>query len=277
MDDEYYDERDMEKMSLAISEDRIAVCNKDGLWGFIDTQGSVIGDVRWQSVEPYSEGLALVCDESGRYGYIDLDGAIAISFSEGLAAVKKGNDWKYIDSANGVVIEPLYAQAMSFEKGRADVYKADEGWQIIDKTGGLVYFANVGLYQQAEALMENGEYAAASEIFRDIRDYQDADSKLEECLAAIQEADYQAAIALKESGEYAEAYAQFEKLNGHKDATEQMEACTAAIQEADYQEAATIGRRARYLKACPATGMRTAGWRNAARRWSRSTKRATLW
>ncbi len=31
MDDEYYDERGMEKMSLAISEDRIAVCNKDGL------------------------------------------------------------------------------------------------------------------------------------------------------------------------------------------------------------------------------------------------------
>ncbi len=237
MDDEYYDECGMEKMSLAISEDRIAVCNKDGLWGFIDTQGSVIGDVRWQSVKPYSEGLALVCDENGRYGYIDLDGYIAIepqysdalSFSEGLAAVKKGNDWQYIDSANSVVIEPLYAQAMSFEKGRADVYKADEGWQIIDKTGGLVYFANVGLYQQAEALMENGEYAAASEIFRDMRGYQDADGKLEECLAAIQEADYQAAIALMESGEYKAARAILEGMPGYRDADSRLEECREAL------------------------------------------------
>ena len=257
VDDEYYDEYGREKMLLAISEDRIAVCNKDGLWGFIDTQGNVIGDVRWQSVEQYSEGLALVCDENGRYGYVDLDGAIAIepqysdalSFSEGLAAVKKGHYWQYIDSADSVVIEPQYTQAMSFEKGRADVYKANEGWQIIDKTGGLVYFANVGLYQQAEALMESGEYAAASEIFRDMRGYQDADSKLEECIAGIQEADYQAALALKESGEYAEAYAQFEKLDGYKDAAEQMDACTAAIQEADYQAALALMESGSYAEA----------------------------
>jgi hypothetical protein len=74
--------------------------------------------------------------------FIDTTGAVvtsedydgARSFSEGLAAVKKGEKWGYIDKAGAVVVAPRFDEALSFSDGFAAV-KTQGKWGYIDKKG----------------------------------------------------------------------------------------------------------------------------------------------
>jgi hypothetical protein len=45
----------------------------------------------------------------------------AKDFSEGLARVKVGNDWGYIDATGNMVIDARFARARDFSDGRAKV------------------------------------------------------------------------------------------------------------------------------------------------------------
>lgn len=72
----------------------------------------------------FSEGLAAVRVGENR-GYIDKLGKIVIEprfqvaghFSEGLAPVKVGGKWGYVDTKAKVVIEPTYDTAYRFSQG----------------------------------------------------------------------------------------------------------------------------------------------------------------
>ncbi|MGA9626908.1 MAG: WG repeat-containing protein [Bryobacteraceae bacterium] len=74
--------------------------------------------------------------------FIDMTGAVvtsddydgARSFSEGLAAVKKGEKWGYIDKAGVLVIAPQFGEALSYSDGFAAV-KSQGKWGYIDQTG----------------------------------------------------------------------------------------------------------------------------------------------
>jgi len=61
----------------------------------------------------------------------------ASGFSEGLAAVKKGDKWGYIDVSNKVVIDFQFDYARSFKHGRAIVLKGDF-YGVINKEGEFV-------------------------------------------------------------------------------------------------------------------------------------------
>ena len=74
-----------------------------GLYGVIDTAGSVIAEPQFDSVQSFSEGLAAVRIgdwDTGLWGFIDTNGNVIVepqfdsvqSFSEGLAVVRIG-DW----------------------------------------------------------------------------------------------------------------------------------------------------------------------------------------
>ena len=202
---------------------KMIVKNKEGLYGFIDTEGNPVGEVRWSSIEDYSEGLAVVV-EDGRFGYIDRDGNVVVepqyeaarSFSEGLAAVEKDGLWQFIDRDGRAVIPPRYSEVSNFSNGRADVYLPGVGWQIIDSAGSLVYFVSqqtADAYAAAKALMEAGSYGEAQAAFSALAGYRDADER-------ALEAGYQNAAALLEAGEYAKASEAFGALSGYRDADE---------------------------------------------------------
>ena len=80
-----------------------AAVKRDGVWGFIDTQGNVQIDFQFED---------------------------ALSFGQHLAAVKRGDFWGYISRAGQVVIQPEFLQAKSFSDGSAPVETGD-GWQFI--------------------------------------------------------------------------------------------------------------------------------------------------
>lgn len=93
--------------------------------GYSDLTGKIIIPQQYDVVYPFQDSLALVgtiVDDSDKwnpvykYGYINKSGEYviepqfedALSFVEGLAAVKKAGKWGYIDKNGKFIIEPIY-------------------------------------------------------------------------------------------------------------------------------------------------------------------------
>ena len=100
----------------------------------------------------FSEGLLLAYPRGKRFPvYLDRDGKIAVrvplegrngtytrgtAFSDGLAAVRIGKNWGYIDKRGIIVIPPQYAKAVPFRQGHACV----EVHRVIDHVGRVTRF-----------------------------------------------------------------------------------------------------------------------------------------
>lgn len=117
--------------------------------GFINTKGDLVIDYRFDSAEPFSEGLAVACIDR-KCGYINRAGAWAIqptlghaeSFSEGLAviAARDGmelHNFGFIDRNGKIVIPMNYGRARSFSEGLAAV-SDDHREGYIDTKGHMV-------------------------------------------------------------------------------------------------------------------------------------------
>lgn len=116
-------------------------------WGCIDKTGKEIIPVEYKEISEFSDAL-LKAEEDNRYSYsryhiIDKAGKIIAKYSwvgelsEGLARVKSGDKWGYIDKTGKIVIPVEYDRAGDFSEGFARVAKDNTGysWGIIDKTG----------------------------------------------------------------------------------------------------------------------------------------------
>ena len=101
----------------------------------------------FDDARPFSDtGYAAVMQD-GKWGFIDADGELkidykfddALSFSGHLAAVKIGELWGYINTNGDVVIAAEFYEAKSFSRGSAPV-KTEQGWRflaLIEFKGGL--------------------------------------------------------------------------------------------------------------------------------------------
>jgi len=119
-----------------------------GKYGFLDSNGRVVIEPRFDHVRLFSEGMAVV-EVGEKYGFIDSEGTQivppkyenALSFSEGLAAVQIGQKWGYIDMSGRYVIEPRFGSQLggagSFSEGLAPVlFNSKMGY--IDRSGRFV-------------------------------------------------------------------------------------------------------------------------------------------
>lgn len=110
--------------------------------GFVNTAGEVVIEPQFDSVWPFSDGMARVAvrDENGKqlHGYIDTKGNILIApqyhsiglFSSGLALVmREGEDgtkrYGYINTAGEEVIPLTFEYAEAFVNGRAKIGVSD--------------------------------------------------------------------------------------------------------------------------------------------------------
>lgn len=147
---------------------------------YYDQRKNSEGYIKIISDPGFSEDRAALLDEKGRFGYIDINGSKitefeydhALSFCEGRAAVKKsGSDgkWGYIDRSGNTVIPCIYDWAYWFSGGLAPVVK-DGKLGYIDINGneltdfGYDFFADpaasvsIGFSQDSDG----GCYAAVS-------------------------------------------------------------------------------------------------------------------
>ncbi|HEY9055350.1 MAG TPA: WG repeat-containing protein, partial [Rectinemataceae bacterium] len=127
----------------------LAACSAEGnKIVFIDRSGKpAFPAAPWKDALPFSEGLAAVRDSDG-WKFIDKNGSIAIPgpfeklmpFSGGLAAAKRGSSWGYIDSSGSWIIQPAFADAWPFgPEGLAQVRLSSGALGWIDKKGNPIW------------------------------------------------------------------------------------------------------------------------------------------
>ena len=120
--------------------------SRNSYFAWIDIDGKALYKINTKDY-PYnyggfSEGLKIVSDKQHRLGFIDVEGNVVIqrqyqdaeSFSEGLAAVKRGDLWGYVDISGKTVIPFEYSEAKSFKDGRTVVVKGNK-LMVIDTEG----------------------------------------------------------------------------------------------------------------------------------------------
>jgi hypothetical protein len=134
--------------------DGLAAVHGDGGWGFINKAGAYVIEPHFTNVseDGFFDGLAVACPGgTGKCGYVNRDGKFAIrpqfesavSFSEGMAAVKLDNRWGYVDSTGKIVINPQFDAVTSFFGGLA-VVSVSGHTGTINKQG--KYVVNPGQY-----------------------------------------------------------------------------------------------------------------------------------
>lgn len=114
-------------------------------YAFIDETGKIVIDAKFRNAEAFSEGLAAVRDGS-QWNYIDATGEVAIegygafqeirAFKDGLAAVRTQNRWGFINKQGEWVINPRFRSVYNFSEDKAYVRTLDyRNWVYINKEG----------------------------------------------------------------------------------------------------------------------------------------------
>src|SRR6056297_721319 len=112
----------------------LAAVNFLGKTGYIDRQGNIAIEPKFDYAQNFKNGKALVRNR-GQYGFINQDGDFIIepqyhnakSFSDGLAPVQqnKRSNWGYINQKGVFDIQPHFEMAHAFSEDRALVQTSE--------------------------------------------------------------------------------------------------------------------------------------------------------
>ena len=133
-------QEEAERKRLAQDDAKYRYFVKNGKYGF-KKDGVVVIPAKYNDAMSFGDGLAAVKLNS-KWGYIDKNGKEVIPFkyegvgvfSEGLAGVNLNSKWGYIDKSGKEVIPFKYDWAEFFSDGLAMVI-LDDKWGYIDKQG----------------------------------------------------------------------------------------------------------------------------------------------
>ncbi len=127
-------------------EDRIAVQDTTGGWGFLDRKGTVVVPLIQRQVRDYKEGRAAFL-KGHKWGFYDKNGQPIIAptylrvgdFSEGKAWVQLPRGERgYIDREGNLLFKGRYSQLKDFHQGRATMRISKKGWGVLDSEGNIV-------------------------------------------------------------------------------------------------------------------------------------------
>jgi hypothetical protein len=138
--------------------------NNDKKFYLITDGEEVVAAVTIEEAGIFGNGLAPVRIGSGKWAYFNRRGKQAFdatfqsakAFSEGLAAVKQGDQWGFIDSLGNLVIPAQFAEASSFSEGFAAACDENGKWGYIDTLGAWVIqpqFESAGDFSEGYALV----------------------------------------------------------------------------------------------------------------------------
>ncbi len=111
--------------------------------GLADRKGEwVVRPHQFTTIRRFSEGLAPCLSKSRKWGFIDRAGKIVIKnewdevrdFSDGFAAVRRGNLWGFINRSGNVVAKPEWDEVRDFRDGVASVRRGFK-WGLVGPDG----------------------------------------------------------------------------------------------------------------------------------------------
>jgi hypothetical protein len=116
-----------------------ACVEKDGRAFFIDSAGKRVGKLKFLACRGFSEGLARVVLGGDVIAFVKLDGKLAMKpafkkvkaedagdFHDGLAPVRVGAKWGYIDAKGAWVVEPTYGPDLDFKAWKKKLKKLEK-------------------------------------------------------------------------------------------------------------------------------------------------------
>ncbi len=154
---------------------------KDGKWGYIDTQGRWIVPAIYDHAAEFDEDVAAVREgwaPKALYGLINNKGKVIFKpqfeelgvLSHGLMAAAKGGKFGFIDTKGNWKIKPTYDSALEFSEGFAAVC-VKKRWGFINEKGIVVVpikYRNVGSFENGKASAVD-QQGSAVVINKDLR------------------------------------------------------------------------------------------------------------
>lgn len=134
------------------AQDLLAQAKSGDRWGYINTKGEFVIDPQYEFCHPFNEdGLAVIYEKYQGFHFIRTNGSVLKTdvekfklvsalgfgtegFSEGMAAIRDGKKWGYMNTLGKTVVEAKYDKAIKFSSGYG-VTKLKRSFFIIDKEG----------------------------------------------------------------------------------------------------------------------------------------------
>lgn len=125
------------------SNQKVFLVKEGKTYHIVTSKGKNVGEETFDNAKAFTKDGYAAVEKNGKWGFVNSEGEIVIdfqyddasSFSNGYAAVKKGDTWGYIDTENTMAIEPTFAKATSLStEGTAAVKIVNEDgqiWQLI--------------------------------------------------------------------------------------------------------------------------------------------------
>ena len=140
---------------------------KSGKWGFIDENGKLRIECRFEFVELFSESIALVGMKE-KVAYVDKSGKLitgfeydsGFSFKNGFAVVEKDGLYGVINRQGAQILSPVYEDVGEYSEGLIYADKGD-GYGYFDTDGVQVIdflFDNATDFHKGKAIVELGEH-----------------------------------------------------------------------------------------------------------------------
>ena len=137
---------DREYESINSFSEGLAVVEKDGKKGYIDTSGKLVIPLTndYESLFAFNGGMGRV-EKNGKIGCINTFGRLIVpciydfigNFGEGMAAVNKGGKWGFMNTSGQLVIPCVYENIREFKNGVAWIFKNGEEI-FVDTSGNVV-------------------------------------------------------------------------------------------------------------------------------------------
>lgn len=134
-----YDKIVLDEKKIAYRSKR-AFGKRDGLYYMIDENGQEIKTEALQDAKLFLPEANFTAVEVGnKWGFIDLNGNMVIEpkyqdarpFSHELAAVKENGKWGFIDAEGNMVIEPQFTEAKDFNTRGCVFVSQGSGWSLL--------------------------------------------------------------------------------------------------------------------------------------------------
>jgi hypothetical protein len=133
-----YDDIKLTDYGMCVS-NGVIFAKKDGVWIMLDVSGNRIGEEEFEDVCMFASDQPAAVKQNGKWGFVNADGTMFMeakydavkSFSFNLAPYYEGGKWGFIDGYGNVVITPEFDDCLQFSDYGIAPVKNGNSWGMI--------------------------------------------------------------------------------------------------------------------------------------------------